>query len=472
MIINPNIFKTVKLPIYISTFVLIVLTVAYSGCREEIFYKEPDAKLMFSNDTVLFDTIFTTIGSVTKRFLIFNPYNQSLKISTIRLAGGKTSPYRINIDGEAVEELKNHLLLPNDSMYIFVDVTIDPNTANLPFIVKDSIEFVTNGNKQYVKLMAWGQNAHFIHDSMLACNSVWTNDLPYVISNHVGIDKNCKLTIEPGVKIYSDEGSAFLVWGTLEVKGDTNNKVEFSSIRQDQYYKNIPGQWYGIYFIRESKDNYIKNATIRNAIFGIRVDSLPVNNNPNLILENVRIENMSVSGFLGYTAVVYAYNCIFDNSCEYLAAGNYGGDYRFYHCSFSHETCRCSSKYPALAFYNDDNKTYKNKLKVTLINSIVNGPKEEELEIKKTGSDSAIVFFSNCLLKTKQTAFNINGNILNKNPDFIGNCNYNFNLDSNSVCIDKGNASILDQIPVLKFDIDGKIRNDLKPDLGALERKK
>jgi len=454
------------------SLLFVLLLVILSSCRDEIFYKNEDAKLNFSKDTVLFDTVFTTIGSVTKRFLVFNQYEKSLKISSIRLAGGKNSAFRMNVDGEPLTEVKDYSLLPNDSMYIFVDVTIDPNTANLPFIVKDSIEFVTNGNKQYVKLMAWGQNAHFIHDSMLACNSVWTNDLPYVISNHVGIDVNCNLTIEPGVKIYSDVGSAMLVWGTLDIKGDTNNRVEFSGIRQDAYYKNIPGQWFGIYFLRNSKNNYIKNAVIRNAVFGVRVDSLPINANPNLILENVRMENMSVAGILGFTAHITAYNCIINNSCQYLAACDYGGIYKFYHCTFIHETCRCSSKYPALVFYNTDNKTYPYPLKLTIANSIVYGPKDEEMDIKKTGTDSVIVSISNSLLKTKISGLNINGNILNKSPRFKGDCKYNYEPDSASVFIDKGNPDLLLSFPLLQYDINGKKRESSLPDMGAIERLK
>ena len=52
----------------------------------------------------------------------------------------------------------------NDSMYVFVQVNVNPTTANLPFIIRDSIQVSYNGNNKLVQLEAWGQNAHFFRD--------------------------------------------------------------------------------------------------------------------------------------------------------------------------------------------------------------------------------------------------------------------------------------------------------------------
>ncbi|MFC2114216.1 hypothetical protein ACFLRI_02590 [Bacteroidota bacterium] len=448
---------------------LVGMSIYFSSCRKDSYITDPSAALTFSLDTLFFDTVFTTLGTATKRFMVYNPHGKSINISSIELAGGKLSPYRINIDGEPSTQLKDYTLLPDDSIYIFVDVTIDPNTSNLPFIVKDSIVFFTNGNLQNIKLMTWGQNAHFLRDSMLACNQVWEADLPYVISNHIGIDVNCKLTIKPGVKVYSDNYSAILVWGTLEVQGDTNNPVIFQGLRTESYYRDIPGQWHGLWFFRESKDNEIHNASIRNAMIGIRVDSLPVTSNPNLLLENVKIENMSVVGIVGYTAHILAFNCLINNSCRYLVVGELGGNYEFYHCTFAHNSCQCSSHEAALSFFNTDNNGRPNDLNVVIANSIIWGPKEEETDFRITGTGTRIVSISNTLITTKHNEFNLLGNILNKDPEFVNPCNYNYLPDSTSVIINKGDNAIIGLTPYLKFDISGKLRSDGKPDLGAYE---
>ena len=442
----------------------------YSSCRDDSLITDPEAKLAFSTDTLQFDTLFVTRGSATRMFKIYNEHNKSINISSISLAGGSNSAYRINIDGEPSVMIKDYTLLPGDSFYIFVDVTIDPNDESLPYIVKDSIIFLTNGNIQDVKLMAWGQNANFLSDSMLRGNIIWNSELPYVISRHIGIDVNSTLTIMPGVKVYSDNWSAIFVWGTLEVLGDTNDPVFFQGVRPEKYYENVPGQWWGIHFLRESKDNYISNCYIRNATIGITVDSLPVTVKPNLILENVRIENMTMFGILGRTAHIRAFNTLINNCCQYLFIADLGGTYEFYHSTFANYARYCNPRYPALTFYNYDNKSFKNDLNLTIVNSIIWGSKEEELEMKKTGGGSFNVLIANSLIISKDASLDINDNIRNKNPGFVSPADYNFRPDSASVVINKGDLDWLSMFPQLQHDIEGKRRSDNKPDMGAYER--
>ncbi|MBT4339455.1 MAG: hypothetical protein HOD63_12750 [Bacteroidetes bacterium] len=454
-------------------FLLLIGSSAFMySCRKDSLITSSEAMLEFSLDTLFFDTVFTTRGTATQKFMVYNPHDKSIKISRIDLARGNSSPYRINIDGSPTVSMTEFSLLPNDSIYIFVDVTIDPNSSLLPFIVKDSIVFTTNGNLQDIKLMTWGQNANFFRDSMLECNTIWDSDLPYVISDHVGVDNNCKLTIMPGVKVYSDNYSGIFVWGTLEVLGDTNNPVVFQGLRTEQYYNDIPGQWWGIHFIRESKNNYIRNAEIRNGTIGIRVDSSSINFNPNLVLENVRVENMSVVGIVGYTAHIEGYNCIVNNSCKYLVVGELGGIYKFYQSTFAHNSCQCYSHEPAVSFFNTDNGAIKNDLHVVLANCIIWGPKEEEMDFTRTGEGARLFEVSDCMLTTEKTEFDNNGNIINKDPLFVNPCQYNYELDSASVAIDKGDNAVLGLSTYLKFDLSGFERTDGKPDLGALEYKK
>jgi hypothetical protein len=95
---------------------------------------------------VLFDTVFSTVGSATQYLRVKNPYNRTLKLSKVALASGNDSPYRINIDGLDGPVQEDVEILPNDSIFIFVELTVDPNNDNLPFLVPDSIRFEVNGN--------------------------------------------------------------------------------------------------------------------------------------------------------------------------------------------------------------------------------------------------------------------------------------------------------------------------------------
>ena len=146
-----------------STFLL-------SSCKKDVLNTDSNAKLTFSTDTLLFDTVFTKLGSgnnprsVNKRFVVRNPYNETIKTS-IYLAGGNASPFRINIDGVPTTAINDIEIMPKDSIYILAEVTIDPLNSNNPLIVKDSIVFMTNGNMQDIKLVAWGQDAYYFDNS-------------------------------------------------------------------------------------------------------------------------------------------------------------------------------------------------------------------------------------------------------------------------------------------------------------------
>ena len=69
------------------------------SCKKDVLITDPSAKLEFSTDTVIFDTVFTTVGSITKQLKVYNTHKQPIIISNIYLAGGSNSKYRMNVDG-------------------------------------------------------------------------------------------------------------------------------------------------------------------------------------------------------------------------------------------------------------------------------------------------------------------------------------------------------------------------------------
>ena len=99
-----------------------IITFLFFSCRKESFISSPDARLSLSADSIKFDTVFTTVGSITQSFKIFNDNDQKLLLSKVKLMGGAGSAYKININGLAVIEADNIELAANDSIYIFVTV--------------------------------------------------------------------------------------------------------------------------------------------------------------------------------------------------------------------------------------------------------------------------------------------------------------------------------------------------------------
>ena len=122
-----------------SCFLLFAFCFLLSSCKKDSFITSAQARLTISADSLKYDTVFTTTGSITKSFKIINENSQKLRLSKVKLMGGTASAYKININGNAATELNNIEIDANDSIYVFASVAINPNAANQPFIVSDSI---------------------------------------------------------------------------------------------------------------------------------------------------------------------------------------------------------------------------------------------------------------------------------------------------------------------------------------------
>ena len=157
--------KKLAAPLLILFF--IVLNLLSCDGLDENYSNNPNHRLSFSVDTLSFDTVFTTIGSATKEFMIYNRNDQPLLISEIMLASGEETGFRINVDGRKGDHFQDVRIQADDSLYVFVEVTVNPNASNQPLLVDDSIIFTTNGVKQSVRLEAYGQNVNLYKNGLI-----------------------------------------------------------------------------------------------------------------------------------------------------------------------------------------------------------------------------------------------------------------------------------------------------------------
>src|SRR6476620_8334699 len=246
----------------------LILASFATGCKKDQFIYDSSAYTTLSADNVRFDTVFSSAGSITKSLKIFNLNDQKLLINTIQLAGGPRSPFKININRQpGIQQLQIELPA-GDSIYVFVQVTIDPTNDRNPFIVSDSIQISCNGNVQWIQLEAYGQNAHFLNNYSITTNESWLNDLPYIISGELNVEESGSLTIQKGVRVYAHSNAAIRVHGSLSVMGESGdiNKVVFTNDRLDLPYNSLPGSWQGIIFESNSSGNNLNWAIIKNAI--------------------------------------------------------------------------------------------------------------------------------------------------------------------------------------------------------------
>ena len=488
--------------------ILLAIIVAFFACEKEDVYLDPNARLHFSVDTLSFDTVFTTVGSVTLNFRVYNPYNKDLNISHVVLKGAST-PFRINVDGEpgGIEnKVENVLIGAKDSMHVFVEATLDANNDVLPLVIMDSIEFITNGNAQFVKLLAYGQDVHHIsienadfitylgenktHPAVVLNTTQLLADKPYLIHNHIVIDTLETLTLKEGVVLYMRKDVSMFVKGSLKIEGTFENPVEIRGDRLDDVfdglpYDKIPGQWGYIHLLPGSMNNTIDYALIRNAVIGIQVDSVVTLDEPTLRISNTRIQNMTYAGIYAQGAEIEASNCVIANCGERSVVLSIGGAYNFTHCTIGNyytwsNKARQTPSVVLNNFYKSlDGKVIARDLKAAnFYNSIIYGTLLTEVallnEYEKEPVDAEFNYlFDYCIIRGKSELDTSDTdhfkNILwDKDPMFLNPSeNFDFRLDSLSPAINFANPAYAEDLPI---DLLNNNRlKDGKPDLGAME---
>jgi hypothetical protein len=448
------------------------------SCRKESFIESGDARIFITSDSLKYDTVFVTTGSTYRSFRIINENDQRLRLSSVRLAGGNASSFKMNVDGTPGAEFSNLEIEANDSLYVFVQVNVDPTADNLPFIIRDSISIEYNGNRRWVQLEAWGRNAHFLRDKLVSADETWNNDLPYVILGSLRIAANRTLSINQGCRIYMHADAPIIVDGSLQVNGaaDTALRVYFQGDRLDAPFRDFPASWPGIFFQPGSKDNILQYAVIKNAYQAIGLTDPSPNLNPKLVLNECVIDNAYDAGIVALNSSIRARNCLVSNCGQNLLLVK-GGQYDFEHCTIASIGNRyISHQNPVLVLSNYvvvNNNPVTADLAANFRNNIfwgANGLVDDEVVVARNGNGPFTVTFNNNLWKQQAIPQHITGsqNINNQDPRFdsvaVFDHFFDFRLKPGSPAIDKGLPG-----PV-SVDLDGRPRPVGLPDLGCFER--
>jgi hypothetical protein len=454
---------------------IVVTVMCVSSCTKNSFITSKEAAVAFSADTVFFDTVFVSTGSVTQSVKIINPNSQKLHLTDIRLMGGAQSYFAINIDGSPGPEVTGVDLDAGDSLYIFVAVAINPNSANLPFIVQDSIQVAFNGNLEYIQLQAWGQNANFLRNVVLTANTVWNSTLPYVIQGSLQIDTGATLTIPAGCKVYFHADAPLLVDGSLQVNGTDSNRVLFTGDRLDAPYNGYPGSWPGIWFRGASSNDLLQYAMVENADEAVVVSAAPAGTTPKVVLQQCIVNNSYDAGILGLDGSIQAVNCLISNCGQNVILG--GGYYNFIQCTAAaYSNNYIAHMEPVLAVTDEilyGSSLYTGAVQASFVNCIFwgnYGNVPDEVVVSQQTTNSFVVGFSNCLWKVQDlpTGVTSANMIANQDPlfDSVNTAAnyYDFHLQANSPAIAAGTAA------GVMIDLDGMPRPAVAPDLGCYQR--
>jgi len=474
--------KTIKTVTYLLLVIALALTLPSCHRNNNV----DGVKLEFSADTVLFDTVFTTITSSTRTFTVRNTSGAPVEVD-IALAGGKQSYYSINVDGVAGTEFHNVEIPAHDSIFVFVKVNIDPTNQNLPYLVTDSVMFYQKNRTQSVQLVAFGQDAHFIipdHTSSATHYCIvahehehvhWTNDKPWVIYGWAVVDSLGKLTIDPGTQVFVHNGGGIWVYryGNIHVNGTLDEPVTITGDRLEPFFANDYAQWNALWINEGNEDNLIENAIISNATYGVHIESLEEYTGNKTIINNSIIHNTQVMGVRVEGGALEMNNCQVSNNGKYSLA-LLMGDFTLNHVTVANYFTQSSRSTPAVALTNHYDKSYQIGNEVVTYtyigntdavfnNCIIYGPLINEFATGTYSEAELNYTLRNCIVKKDSISNNHFVNCFNQNPKFIATYGQNYNLHEDSPAIDAGMEGL-----GITTDILGRPRNGL-PDLGAYE---
>lgn len=501
---NTSIFiNTNKYMRYFLPLILFAVFLTTYACRQEReFYGESDAMLQFSLDTLRFDTVFTEIGSATRILKVYNTYDRAIRISRISVESGTDTRFRFNVDGFASNEIEDIEIAARDSLYIFGEVTVNPDAplSVSPYVIEDHLVFETNGNTQRVLLEAWGQNANYVPNrfneggiATLSCNGgevVWDDPKPYVVYGLLFID-NCTLRIPAGTRIYvhggivnNDQLGVYndgFIWagsnGTIISEGTRDNPVIIQGDRLEEGFAEVAGQWAGIRLGQNSRNNRFEHTIVKNARFGIGIDS-----NATVSIKNSTFYNFLVAGIIAVHATVDAENTLIYNSNGTALALEFGGDYQFDYCTVaSYGVDAAAVSMSNFRCYDSNCDVIRDyRLNARFTNSIFYGSKRDEIILRDifdgTQSDRFNYQFDHCIVRVDELIDP------DAHPDFFDNhCSDCLNpAPTDAIFVDPNDdIYLLDTLSVAEemarplsrvtTDLDGNERDPNQPDIGAYE---
>ena len=484
------------------------------GCnQEDDFLITGGINIEVSRDTLRFDTVFTEVGSATRFFKIYNRENQPIKLSRVYIENANTR-FRLNIDGVPGNEASDVIVWAKDSIYVFAEVTIDPDQplSISPFVIEDKVVIESGESTRTVNLEAWGQNANYFPNRfgkgqavLLSCNNgeiIWDDPKPYVIYGGLFID-DCALRVAAGTRIHVHGGVArgiavvdmdtvtrafndgYIVVrgnGQINLEGTLEDPILIQGDRLEEPFLDEAGQWTGIILEEGSRGNTIEHTTIRNSIFGLFVDSTA-----QVTINNSQIYNTAGNGIISFRGVVAAENTLIYNNGGNSLQVLLGGAYDFDHCTIASYGVDASALSMSNFFcYDEDPLSCENfaiqRLNAKFRNCIIFGSARDEVRLSDAtggqGVNEFSVQFENCVLRVDELLEEQEGLYANFFNEECRNCfngdsqdllfkdpnEDDYQLDSLSIAINQGI-----RIQGITTDLLGKDRDEM-PDIGCFER--
>ena len=438
----------------ISLYLIILLSILTACSDNDSFTTSRSHLLTFSTDTVKMDTVFSTVGSSTYSFWVFNDSGDGIRLNSVRLRNGNQTGFRVNVDGSYLDNtmgsmVNNLEVRKGDSIRVFVELTPPENKQQEPQLVQDDLVFLLeSGVEQRVRLRAYAWDAISVTNLTVSNDTVIESVRPVIVyGDGIVVDSGAVLTLRNTVLYFHDK-AGIRVRGTLNTEHVLMRGDRLDHMFDYLPYDRVSGQWRGLSFEKSSMGNVLTDTEIRNAMTAIMIDSAAVDSTVlRLSMTRCIVHNAKGHGVVSHHSHIALHYCQLTNTMgDCLSV--YGGIADIDHCTLAQFYPFSANRGAALRFA-DEGADFR----LTCSNSIMTGYDDDVVMAER--SDTTHLFqylFTDCLMRTpavegdtvsfKRILWETPKDSIQGKQHFVkideGNLDYDFHLDSLSTAQGKG----------------------------------
>lgn len=253
-----------------------------AGCSDDLLTDVASQPMFALNDSDGYNMGILLRGhtTATQRLMLYNHNSGEIALQSVRLRGGDSSIFRINVDGMAGTDFTNPDFLhiaQGDSLCILLEAAYSGAQQEREVIREDYIDIQCNGRLSSIRLKVTTRDIEELRNDTIRRDTLWAmGGLDKLVYGPLVVDSGATLTIGPGVTLYLHDHAGIQVYGTLKMLGDLEHPVTLIGDRTDKifdnlYYRDMAAQWGGIDFYPSSRDNLMQYAVVRGMTTGIRL---------------------------------------------------------------------------------------------------------------------------------------------------------------------------------------------------------
>lgn len=405
-------------PVSVLLLLFFFFSLGFLSCDDvEVFTTDRSAVLQFSRDKVEFDSVITTVPSSTQTLIVYNRGSKGLRIASVHLEKGSSSPFRVNVTGQDLSQTPDNYVTDfevwrRDSIIVRMEVTLPFTDTDVPHRVSDNLVFtLESGVQQRIGLTVVGRDAHFLRNVTLTSDATITGQRPTVVYGPLIVDKGVTLTLAEGAELLFHEGAGLQVKGTLKATGSLEKPVVLRGDRLDHMfdylpYDRLPGRWGGVELAATSTGNDLQYVDIHGAKFGLLCLASSMEASK-LKLVNSRLHSIAGDGIAATDCQIEVINTEISNTLGHCVS-LLGGDSRFVHCTLAQFYPLDANRGNALTIAAMENKTYHALVRADFVNCVITGYADDVVLIPSLDKDvSADIAnqqrnyqFTNCFMAT------------------------------------------------------------------------